>query len=140
MYKQPYYPPIEESEYEGINEDWRYAYSFFLALLLGAFALAFILIGQNDWTNHGFKEKAQTTAVRSPSATGTTLDIKGPVSLNPFLPSLALMRDMKELQSHSIAKAKTVRTRSLKPAAPQPKMTEPEKDIIMPEPTLTGKF
>jgi hypothetical protein len=140
MYKQPYYPPIEESEYEGINEDWRYAYSFFLALLLGSFALAFILIGQNDWSNHGFKEKTETVAVRPPSASGTTLDIKGPVSLNPFLPSLALLRDMKGTQSHPTAKTRTIRTRSLRPAAPQPKVTEPEKDIIIPEPALTGKF
>jgi hypothetical protein len=73
MWKQAYYPPFEESDYEGAQDNWRIRYFTLVTCTIAGLALLFYVIDVNDGFNHGFGVPAKALKTTSLLTNASTL-------------------------------------------------------------------
>jgi hypothetical protein len=123
MWKQPYYPPYEESGFELPQNHWR---NGFIAVVISAaalFAFAYYVIDANNGFNHGFGEPAKEVRTTSTlTNTGT------------FQPAIQHIQSVTESKGFDALKALMKETPVVTKQIRKPVAIPVKRDELLPNP------
>ncbi len=148
MYTQYRYPTDEVAEslqnfsYAEHDEtispsNWRYSYTFFVSLLVGAMAMTFIATNSKDLLSHGSFKGGVEARVANIIATNAMLPTI--TTATPLANKALAMNESKSVSRTSVVKAKSVVSAPLHYTAP---VTAPKQDApkTQPKRSVTGAF